>query len=302
LVLLTIFLIPSAYASYDTLLDLHSGTSLGLFGRSTGFIAKNAIQYIPTANHWVCNINLDVEPYASSPTDGIQVIVYSNGTGQPETGSLITSSAIIPASSLPAYDGSVHFTNFSFPNCFLAGAGASTFFVIQRTGALSNSNYYAEDYANYDASSQTIYWTSPSWGSVTSRDFNVQILGNLVVSGLEVPNLASTSNPFSTCGFTDIPCQIGNAFYKVTSYLFVPSSASYNQFTGLWDMVKAKPPVGYLTTTITAFNSLSYSSGSYALSMTGFTPFTDQLKTGLTWILWIMLGFWILHRIRLLDL
>jgi hypothetical protein len=125
------------------------------------------------------------------------------------------------------------------------------------------------------------------------------------------PNLASPSfglSPFN-CGSFDIPCQIASGFYKVITYLFIPSDNDWNNiknsFNGLWDTIKTKPPVGYFTTAKTAFDGLTVASGSYYLTFAGLDSGNSPLKPlkiGLVWIFWIMLGFWILHRIRQLEI
>jgi hypothetical protein len=37
-------------------------------------------------------------------------------------------------------------------------------------------------------------------------------------------------------------------------YLFYPSTASLNSLTGLWDSIKLKAPIGYLSVGIEALN------------------------------------------------
>jgi len=125
------------------------------------------------------------------------------------------------------------------------------------------------------------------------------------------PNLASPSfglTPFN-CGTLDIPCQIASGFYKVITYLFVPSDNDWNNiknsWNGLWETIKAKPPIGYFTSVKTAFDNLTPASGSYYLTLGGLDSGDSPLaplKTGLIWILWFMLAFWILHRIRQLEI
>jgi hypothetical protein len=98
---------------------------------------------------------------------------------------------------------------------------------------------------------------------------------------------------------------LGNMFRDVIYWLFVPSQSSLEQFTNLWDAVKMKPPIGYFTTVKTAFDSLTTASGSFYLTFSGLDSGDSPLaplKTGLIWILYIMLAFWILHRIRQLEI
>jgi hypothetical protein len=96
---------------------------------------------------------------------------------------------------------------------------------------------------------------------------------------------------------------IAGALCRVITYLFFPSQASLNQFSQLKDIVANKPPFGYFTSIKNSLNSLN-STSTPAFVLTSEIENIDifgTLKTGLTWILWIFFGFWVIKRIARLD-
>lgn len=102
--------------------------------------------------------------------------------------------------------------------------------------------------------------TNSSWGS----------------SYFDEPNLASTSNPFSTCGFTDLPCHFGNVMYKIFTWLFVPSAGSTAQFDDVKESFNSKVPFYYfnqvqqgLSLAVTNPASASFSDISFNMSPFG---------------------------------
>jgi hypothetical protein len=93
---------------------------------------------------------------------------------------------------------------------------------------------------------------------------------------------------------------IGGAFCKVLVALFLPSQTNLEQFSSLKDSLLLKPPFGYWTSIKTALNGLNASS-SPAFSLASVSAVSDNifnpLKTGLSWILWILFGLWVIRRI-----
>jgi len=83
----------------------------------------------------------------------------------------------------------------------------------------------------------------------------------------------------------------------------VPTSTSLNQFSNLKDLITTKPPFGYWTSIKNYLNNLS-STSTPAFTLTaeiGNITIFNTLKTGLTWILWLFFGFWIIKRIAKFD-
>jgi len=102
--------------------------------------------------------------------------------------------------------------------------------------------------------------------------------------------------PAGTC---DDLGTIAGALCRVITYLFVPTQASLDQYSGLKDQIMLKPPFGYYTSIKNSLNLLS-STSSPAFNLTAeledITIF-DTLKTGLGWLLWILFGFFVVKRI-----
>jgi hypothetical protein len=93
---------------------------------------------------------------------------------------------------------------------------------------------------------------------------------------------------------------VGGAICKVLSFLFLPSQDKLDQFFGLKDLLLQKPPFGYFVSIKNSLSSLSASTTPiFELASAGeigtsiFTP----LKTGLSWVLWLLFGFYIIKRI-----
>lgn len=100
-----------------------------------------------------------------------------------------------------------------------------------------------------------------------------------------------------TCSITDI----AGCLQSALMYLFKPSSGDFSQFSTLWDMVKNKPPFGY----ITGFNSAllgladtgtpAFTLEQMPILMTDiFTPF----RTGLMWVMWVIFAFVFINRVK----
>lgn len=87
---------------------------------------------------------------------------------------------------------------------------------------------------------------------------------------------------------------------RVLLFLFRPSDNDFSQFTTLKSAVINKPPFGYFSQIQNVLNGFSTSTPAYALATSA--PLTDNvfnpLKTGLSWILWLVFGFWIFYRIK----
>ena len=123
-------------------------------------------------------------------------------------------------------------------------------------------------------------------------DFSTSTLNETIN---EIGNLsAETCNNLGT---------IAGSFCKVLTYLFVPTSASLTQYSNLKDMLILKPPFGYWNSIKTDLNNLT-ATGTPAFSLTSqlqnITIFAT-LKTGLTWILWLIFGIWVIIRIARFD-
>jgi hypothetical protein len=108
-----------------------------------------------------------------------------------------------------------------------------------------------------------------------------------------VPTLVETAKVCDSWGFFSPLC-------RGLVYLIYPSSATMQRFSDLGNVIKDKPPMGYLTSFITAFGTLNASSSPiFTFEDIGDLKdkYFDPFKTGLTWILWILFGIWVIKRI-----
>jgi hypothetical protein len=117
--------------------------------------------------------------------------------------------------------------------------------------------------------------------------------------------------PYSTTSALTITCDPSSGWFaqslcNLATFLFIPSQDSLIKFSGIWDLIKAKPPVGYLTqsiSTVTAdlTNSTTTApTGSSAIIDLG-SGF-DDFRTGMSAVMWIWALFAIIHRIKHLEL
>lgn len=92
---------------------------------------------------------------------------------------------------------------------------------------------------------------------------------------------------------------LGNMFRDVLLWLFKPSSEVLNYWITLKDIIAEKPPFGYYVLIKENFDNLS-SSNDPAFVLQTASPVLDYifypLKTGLSWILWILFGIWFIKR------
>ena len=127
--------------------------------------------------------------------------------------------------------------------------------------------------------------------------------------------LASTtasSTPMDLCVGLERPASIFNvvegvqwALCNVANWLFVPSGVSVQNYQDLTITFQEKAPFAYFFAVKNSLNSLSATgTPAYVLSSTtgaiGTTIFTP-LKTGLTWLLWLIFGIFCIKRIAKFD-
>lgn len=86
--------------------------------------------------------------------------------------------------------------------------------------------------------------------------------------------------------------------------LFYPDGTEFQGLADLKEKLAKKPPFGYFTLVKDALNSLQRSGTSTLVAsstMASFPIFTT-IRTGLAWVLWFLFGFWLIIRIRHLQI
>jgi len=165
--------------------------------------------------------------------------------------------------------------------------------LVPKTDALSVGSYYWAQ-ANVVQSGSNI---------ATSTMINFQVAGNSTIDSFAQ---FTPTAPTSTSTDLTVTCDpnssyFANSFCKLFQYLFVPDPAVWDNFKTLQNDLSNKPPFGYVSSVSSALGGLVSSS---TPSTTGFnvlsgvsTLFTD-LKTMLSWALWLIFGFWVFNKFR----
>jgi len=123
---------------------------------------------------------------------------------------------------------------------------------------------------------------------------------------------AGQSLPKISCNFgagdfiTDPLGTIKQGICEGLVFLFYPSQGSLNNFSGLGDRVKNKPPFGYFTSIKSAFDNLATGTSSIQVmsttTATDFAGIFSPIDTGLAIIVGVIGGTWLFKRMRHLEL
>jgi len=156
---------------------------------------------------------------------------------------------------------------------------------------ISNTSQSCNYFTNYITNNSYIGFNSSAcnWGTLMWTDLP---LWTGEWNFMPPPATASTTN--ADFGI------FGNYIRDVLLWLFKPSTASVEIFSGLKTTLETKAPFAYF---VSVKNSLSGFSTTTApnfvlASSTGITnSIFTPLKTGLTWLLWIIFGFWLIRKI-----
>lgn len=93
---------------------------------------------------------------------------------------------------------------------------------------------------------------------------------------------------------------LGNMFRDVIIWAIQPKDGTLEKYANLQTVLEGKAPFAYFFDVRNALNSFNASSSPvFSLSTAGdiTTDIFSPLKTGLTWILWIFFGFWVIRKI-----
>ena len=105
----------------------------------------------------------------------------------------------------------------------------------------------------------------------------------------------------NTCAVYDVGCYLGQAI----QYLFMPSQTSLDRFKTLFDLVKNKPPFGYIFTINTALAGLNDTETEvFTLgNISGLdTYIITPIRTALIWVLWLVFAFSFYKRVKNIEI
>lgn len=170
--------------------------------------------------------------------------------------------------------------------------------IVNKLNDLSLGTYYAKAEITAEvlgtnpiiAESEIISFTITS----TTKDFNFTAF-------IPPPTPTSTlSEALLTC---DPKADIfSRSLCNIILFLFMPSKTSLDNLANLKNMVIDKPPFGYFEAAYNVFSGLSITSTSQTLYLGQISGFLSPFQTGMIIIIWLLFGFWLLMRLKKLEL
>lgn len=124
---------------------------------------------------------------------------------------------------------------------------------------------------------------------------------NTIVGGMNYPTTTT-----STANMT-MTCDSASGFFQYSlcylfQGLFVPSPTILNSWSNLWSDINTKPPFGYSAYFSAAANISTATSSAFTLPDWSGIQFFQQLRAIISTALYLAFGFWVIHRIRHLQL
>lgn len=182
-------------------------------------------------------------------------------------------------------------------------------FILPLTNGANSKNIQITDHNFEDGNyiSYVNFWNINSNSIVfnqTGLHLSFEVSGGVVINSVveEVFNgqNLSTQTPTADCSISNI----GGCLINALTYVFIPSSESFSQFTGVWDSVSSKPPFGYITSTIDVFEGIdatttpAFTFGTIPFMDTIFTPF----RTLLVSLLWFIYAVWFYRKVTKINI
>lgn len=231
----------------------------------------------------------------------IAITYPPNATSTPDFGNfLLNWYALTPASTYVWVGYGATSTAWTFTD--ESGAGTenqNTNVVFPKMNLLNQGSYYAQaKLFEYDANYNKIYLAT---SSLISFDI---LAGTYIPFFYPTPTSTASSTEWSfTCdpesGF------FANSLCMLAQFLFMPKQEDFNKFNDLKAALENKPPVGYFYLIKNSLLGLN-SSSSAAFNLPQDASLSDYIfnpvRNGISFILWLIFGFWVFNRIRHLQL
>jgi hypothetical protein len=198
-------------------------------------------------------------------------------------------------------------SNYDFSTGYAPNGTTSTISIAKRTSLASGI-----DGVNYNwVATATIYRDDNALNGTANVVFVVGSPGGASLTPISLPGtiggiLNNTTTLNSTCDPND--GLIAGSICNLAVLLFYPSPASLNNFNNLASSTQNKPPFGYLTSFVGALNGVqgvSTATSSLVLIATSTEASLDvifgPIKVGVGWLLWLLLGFWGVSRLKIFN-
>lgn len=168
-------------------------------------------------------------------------------------------------------------------------------FTFQRSGARDTSNYV--DIVSYNGSGEVGNWTA-MYADTEPADNDGQIRFLNWPAVVNMTNNVGEIDPLIYQGYFQKPAtssfdDTNQGFFQ---WLFTPSKQSIDQFGGLYNQIRSKPPFGYWELIKADFDNMAYASGSVSIDKTGFESIFDPVYAGISSVLWVMFGVYLIKR------
>jgi len=96
---------------------------------------------------------------------------------------------------------------------------------------------------------------------------------------------------------------LGNLIRDALIFLFIPNEAALSRFADLFSLVVAKPPIGFITASVAAFQLLEEGTPAFTLEGTaGLSEYFDPIKAAISTFLLLLFGLWLIHRVSRINI
>lgn len=243
---------------------------------------------------------------------------------------------------LGTYNTKINFNSFVSATGTLAVSGSYTY-GLNASSTMDNFNQilftFFDNNSGTDVGTYTLNFNSTDYGTLPfsfTKNTNLTDTGAITINayfknsttastsdilacgqGTVYPQEATTTEPSFSCNpftgdwstaFLNTNFSVSGCFTGLSSYLFVPSSASLQQFTDLKAKIQNKPPFGYFTiitnglSDITATSTATTTVDEIAIPSFLSTMIFNPIKTALNVLLWFILLVFLFNRIKHIQL
>lgn len=94
---------------------------------------------------------------------------------------------------------------------------------------------------------------------------------------------------------------VASGICNSVAFLFMPDESILNKYAVLKDQIAAKPPFGYITVytnTMNGFTSSTTATSTVDMSNLSQMSFFDTIRTALSWLVYLVFGLWVFHRLK----
>jgi len=156
-------------------------------------------------------------------------------------------------------------------------------------------------------------WTITGLGSTLwNDDYELRLLdvgATPLIQDIHDITIDITDNPVAPPPTVsqDIGCDTGqvipDALCTVLTWLFIPNSDAVEKFSDLFDKVKLKPPIGYVTAGFVLWDSFAIGTSPDTLDGTNdLSAYFDPMKAVVTALLWVLFLVWIIRRVGTMNI